>query len=55
MDSAVTALTTAITPASLYAQLGAVAPLLATGIAVGFGFSVIRRVVSGLGHGKAKV
>lgn len=55
MDSAISALTTAVTPATFYAQLTSVAPLVALGLGVGFGFSIIRKVVNGLGKGKAKI
>ena len=55
MDAVITALTAGITSATLFGALASVAPLLITGVVVGFSFSVLRKVVTGLGKGKARI
>lgn len=55
MSDAVTAITTAVTPAALFGALTAVAPIVIVGLTVGFSLTVLRRVVGGLGKGKAKI
>jgi len=53
MDATVTALTTAITPTTIFASLEDVAPLIVTGLIIGVSFTVLRRVVNKLGRLKA--
>jgi len=55
MEATVTAMTTAVTPTTMFATLADVAPLIVTGLIIGFSFTVLRKVVSGLGKGKAKI
>lgn len=57
MDALVSALTGTggITSTTMFAALADVAPLVILGLTVGFSLTVIRRVVRGLGHGKAKI
>lgn len=55
MTDVVTALTTGITPAALFSSLAAVAGLVTTAVLVSFGIGVLRRTVSGIGKGKARI
>jgi len=55
MDAFVTALTTAVTPTTMFAALEDAAPLIVTGLVIGFSFTILRKVVSGLGKGKARI
>jgi len=55
VDAVVTAISTGVTPTTLFASLADVAPLVITGLVVGFSFYVLRKVVGGLGKGKAKI
>lgn len=55
MDATVTALTTAVTPATLFAQLADVAPIVVTGILVGFGLNILRKSVKGVSKGGGRL
>jgi len=55
MDALVTALTTAVTPTTMFGTLTDVAPLLALALGVGFALTILRKVIGGLGKGKAKI
>lgn len=55
MEAAVTALTAVVTPASLFATLAQVAPLVGVGLVVGFGLTIARHTISGIGKGKGKI
>lgn len=54
MESLVTALTTALTPAAFWTQIAAVGGLIGVLVIVAFGYRVLRRVVSGASKAKAK-
>ena len=54
MDTFITALTSGITPAALWGALASAAALIIVAVVFSFGYHVIRRVISGIGKGKAK-
>lgn len=54
MNSVVTALTTGITPTVIFSQVASIVPVLVIAVPVALGLGILRKVVSGLGKGKAK-
>jgi hypothetical protein len=57
MDALVTALTGTggVSVDTLFGALADAAPLLIIGLTVGFSLTIVRRVIGGLGRGKAKI
>jgi len=53
MDAFITALTAAVTPTLLWAQLAPVAAFIASIVIFSFGYYVLRKVIRGAAHGKA--
>jgi hypothetical protein len=53
VDATVTALTAGITSTALFGTLTSVAPLIITGVLVGFAYTVTKRVVKSVSKGKA--
>lgn len=54
MDAVVTALTTALTPTVLYAQIADIVPLLVILVPFALGLYFLRKVVKGSSKGKVK-
>jgi hypothetical protein len=55
MQAFVTALTENVTATSLWGALAPAAAIVGVGILVGFGYTVLRRAVSGIGKGKGRL
>lgn len=55
MEDFVTALAGQVTAANLWGAIAGAATIVGVGILVGFGYTVLRRTVSGLGKGKGKI
>jgi len=55
MDATVTALTTAVTPTILFAQLADIAPIIGTGLLVGFALVILRKSLRKLGKGQGGI
>lgn len=55
MDTFVTALSTAVTPTTIFAQLAELGAWVGSLIVVSIGLHFLRRSVSGAGKGKAKI
>ena len=55
MQAFVTELTTDVTATALWSSLAPAAAIVGVGILVGFGYTVLRRSVSGIGKGKGKL
>ena len=54
MEAFITALTTALTPAAFWGSIAQVAPLVGILVLVSFGYTILRRLVSGASKAKAK-
>ena len=55
MDNAVTTLSTTVNAASLWGVFNSAVPFISVVVLVGFGFYLVRRMIRGLGKGKAKI
>lgn len=55
MGGFVTALTDDVTIAALWGALTPVAAIVGVGILVGFGYTVLKRAIKGIGKGKANI
>lgn len=55
METFVTGLTTTVTSGALWGALAPAAGIVGVGILVGFGYTVLRRSVSGIGKGKGRI
>jgi len=55
MDAFVTALGTSLTPADLWGAVAPVVPVVGIAVIFALGIYFARRVVSGIGKGKAKI
>jgi len=55
MEALATAISTAVTPSTLFAAVAPLAPVIVAGLLVGFTLSIARKTIGGLGHGKAKI
>lgn len=54
MEAVVTALTTALTPAVFYGQIGALVPFLVVLVPIALGLYFLRKLVKGSASGKVK-
>lgn len=55
MSDFINALTTAVTPAVLWGTLADAAPIITVMLVFAFGYFVLKRVIRGIGHGKARL
>lgn len=55
MDAFITALTGEIQPTDLWGVLVGGVAIIALAVLFGFGYRVVRRIIAGLGKGKAKI
>lgn len=55
MGGFVTSLATDVDAAGIWGAIAPIAPLIGVAVLVGVGVTFLRRVVSGLGKGKAKI
>lgn len=55
MGEFMTTLTTAVTGAKLWEAIAPAAPIIGVGILFSIGYMVLRRAITGIGRGKAKV
>lgn len=55
MSNVAGALETAVTPTDLWANVTALVPFVGILIVFGFGYYLVRKVISGARHGKAKI
>ena len=55
MGDFVTALTTSVSATNLWGAIAPAAALVGVGLIVGFGYTVLRRSVKGLGKGKGSL
>lgn len=55
MNTAVSSLATSVNAATLWGVFNDAVPYISVVVVVGFGFYLIRRMIKGLGKGKAKI
>ncbi len=55
MTAFVTALTEDVTATALWGAIAPAAAIVTVGILVGFGYTVLRRSIGGIGKGKGKI
>lgn len=55
MANAVSSLATSVNAASLWGVFNDAVPYISVVVVVGFGFYLVRRMIKGLGKGKAKI
>lgn len=55
MENTVTALATQVNAASLWGVFNDAIPFISVVVLVAFGFTLVRRMIKGVSHGKAKI
>lgn len=55
MENAITSLSTTVNAASLWGVFTSAIPFISVVVLVGFGFYLVRKMIKGLGKGKAKI
>lgn len=55
MDAFITALTTAVTSDTLWATVTDAAPMITVAVLFSFGYRILRNVIGGVSHGKARI
>lgn len=55
MSDFINALTSSVTPTALWGTLSDAAPIITVMLLFAFGYFVLKRVIRGIGHGKARI
>ena len=55
MENAITTLSTTVNAASLWGVFADAIPFISVIVLVAFGFTLVRRMIKGVSHGKAKI